>query len=88
MIEQFYIIPGKLPKTHLAYIADGYVFTLCLPNIPLLICDCGNCKSHASDCGREAGRYDAEVWDKELSEVTCPTCLRRAKTKCRGNLTF
>lgn len=93
---QYYIVPGKFLgiengqekyKTHLAYISDcstawgDTVYLLCLPNIPVMMCNCGSyCPTkHDPDCGVEADENWAKQWDECFNEVTCEACLRRAK---------
>ena len=80
---QLYIIGnGAGNKTHLAYLDrfdGGCLYQLCLPNIPVQACNCVCPQKHDPDCGYTVGRREAEVWDKVYSDVTCPTCLKRAR---------
>lgn len=72
---------GNGKYKHLAYIPDfeDVVCTLCLPNIPLMCSwDCSS-KKEGEDF--PAGRREAEQWDEYYAEVTCPTCLKRARGK-------
>lgn len=89
---RLYIIPGAGDKTHLARIVPafsyphGFLETLCLPNIIVNECNCGMCsaKGHASDCGMPADEKFAAYFDGYLAEVTCQTCLRRARGSPEG----
>lgn len=81
--ERLYFIgnigSGKLK--HLAYINrfEDLVHTLCLQNIPVYFS--WDCESKKAGDLCEAGRNEAEEWDKYFEEVTCPTCLQKARGK-------
>ncbi len=80
-MNKLYIIPSfsKGQKSHLAYYDPWYyagVFQVCLPNIPLQASPFSPCEGEAY----EAGLADLERWDEYGYEVTCQTCLERART--------
>ena len=75
---RFYIIPAfeANQKSHLAYVREDCVFLVCLPNIPVVA------KQLPCWIGGEfyAGQTQLEDWDEYGREVSCPTCLERART--------
>ncbi|KKN49953.1 hypothetical protein LCGC14_0637540 [marine sediment metagenome] len=67
-------------KTHLYYIRPPFsaVEQLCLPNIPVQAT--WSCREKGDDGDSfTAGLREAEWWDKYYGELTCLTCLKRAR---------
>ncbi len=90
-MKPYYVMPiikdNKIVKTHLCYIGDGnLVYQFCLRNIPVMIHDLGCICSEKCDCeGVEADEEWVKYWDLFCHEVTCPTCLRKAKGEESNN---
>jgi hypothetical protein len=72
---------GKYKHLGYEHKFERTIHTLCLPNIPIFCYH--SCEAKKEGDGYEAGREEAEVWDEYFNEVSCPTCLKRA----RGNET-
>jgi len=56
---------------------DDTIETLCLPNIPIVCA--WSCEAKKEGDMFPAGVTEAEQWDEYYNEVTCPTCLKRAR---------
>lgn len=80
-IDRYYIIPAFKPgqHSHLAYVETDplacweFAYTVCLPCMPVMARDpCENAHLVVE-------RAHLDEWDKYGHEVTCPTCLKRAR---------
>lgn len=74
---------GKYHHAAMKHPFERTIHTLCLPNVPIMCY--WDCEAKKEGDGYEAGVDDAEQWDEYFADVTCPTCLKRARGKDSGN---